>query len=52
MAMSLAEVENVAALQSFTLGGSGGMLPQEIFVIQVRCSEAHSEAYREEQRAS
>ena len=32
--MSLAEVENMAALQLFTLGGggggSGGMLPQEI----------------------
>ena len=30
--MSLVEVENMATLQSFTLGGSGGMLPQEILV--------------------
>ena len=32
-AMSLAEVEKVATLQSFTLGGSGGMLPLESLVI-------------------
>ena len=29
----LAEVENMAAMQSFTVGGSGGMLPHEILVI-------------------
>ena len=28
--MSLAEVENMAALQLFTVGGSGGILSQEI----------------------
>ena len=31
--MSLAEVENMAALELFTLGRSGGMLPQEVLVI-------------------
>ena len=31
--MSLAEVENIAALQLFTPGGSGGMVPQEILFI-------------------
>ena len=38
----------------FTLGGSGGMLPQEIFD-DFRCSEVHSgqsEACREAHRAS
>ena len=38
-AMSLAKVENVAALQLFTLGGSGGMPPQEILTILGACSE-------------
>ena len=48
-AMSLAEVENMAALHSFTLGGSGDMLPQEILVILdvLRCILVHSEACRE-----
>ena len=36
--MSLAEVENMAALQLFPLEGSGGMLPQEILMI---LGEAH-----------
>ena len=31
--MSLAEVENMATLQPFTLGRSGEKLPQEILVI-------------------
>ena len=31
--MSLAEVENMATLQLFTLGGVGGMLPQKILLI-------------------
>ena len=53
-AMSLAQVENMAALQPFTLGVSGGMLPQEILVILgvLRCILVHSEAYREAHRAS
>ena len=53
-AMSLAEVENMAALQLFTLGGSGGMLPQDILVILcvLGCILVHSEAYREAHRAS
>ena len=34
-AMSLAEVENMAALQFLTLGESGAMLPQEILAIYV-----------------
>ena len=46
--MSLAEVENMAALQLFTLEGSGGMLPPGNF----RYSEVHSEAYREAHRVS
>ena len=52
--MSLAEVENMVALQLFTLGGSGGMFPQEILVILglLRCILVHSEAYREAHRAS
>ena len=41
---SLAEVKNMVALQLFTLGGSGGMLPQEILVI-LGCSGAHSGAF-------
>ena len=45
--MSLAEVENMAAMQSFTVGGFGGMLPQEILVILggLRRIQVHSEAY-------
>ena len=52
--MSLAEVKNKAALQLFTLGGSGGMLPQEILMILsvLRCILVHSEAYREAHRVS
>ena len=54
--MSLAEVENVAALQLFTLGGrgSGGILPQEILMISgiLRHILVHSEAYREAHKAS
>ena len=49
-AISLAEVENMAALQPFTLGGSGDMLPQEILGV-LRRILVHSEAYREAQRA-
>ena len=47
--MSLAEVENMAALHLFTVGGSGGMLPQEILMILgvLRRILGHSEAYRE-----
>ena len=43
--MSLAEVDNMAALQSFTLGGSEGMLPQEILEILGVLIEVHSEGY-------
>ena len=52
--MSLAEVENMAAQQLFTLGVIGGMLPREILVILgvLRCILVHSEAYREAHRAS
>ena len=52
-AMSLVEVENMTALQLFTLGGSRGMLPQEILMILgvLRCILVHSEAYREAHRA-
>ena len=52
--MSLAEVENMASMQLFTLGGSGGMFPQEILVILgvLRHILVHSEAYREARRAS
>jgi len=49
-AISLAEVENMAALQLFTLGGCGDMLPQEILGV-LRRILVHSEAYREAQRA-
>ena len=44
----LAEVENMATLELFTLGRSGGMLPQENFVILgvLGCILVHSEAYR------
>ena len=47
--MLLAEVENMAALQSFILGGSGGMLPKEILIISgvlrhiLRHTEKHTE---------
>ena len=52
--MSLAEVENMATIQLFTLGGSGGMLPQKFLMILavLRCILVHSEAYREAYRAS
>ena len=52
--MSLAEVENTAVLQLFTLGGSGGMVPQEILVLLgvLRHILVHYEAYREAHRAS
>ena len=52
--MSLAEVDNMAALQLFTLGGVWGMLPQETLVILgvLRCILVHSEAYRETHRAA
>ena len=44
----------MAALHPFTLGGSGGMLPQEILVILsvLRYILVHSEAYRKAYRAS
>ena len=46
--MSLAEVENMAALQLLTLEGSGGMLPQEILTLGafwciLRYTEKHTE---------
>ena len=40
----LAEAENMAAMQSFTLGGSGGLAPTGDFG-NYRCSEAHSGAF-------
>ena len=45
--MSLAEVKNKVALQLFTLGGSGGILLQEILVILgfLRCILVHSGAF-------
>ena len=45
--MSLAKVENMGALQLFTLGGSGGMFPRKILVILgvLRCTLVHSKAY-------
>ena len=49
--MSLAEVENMATMQLFTLGGYGGHAPPENFV-DFKHSEAHSEAYREAHQAS
>ena len=42
--MSLGEVVNMAALELFTLGGSGGMLPPGNFD-DFRCSEVHSGAF-------
>ena len=52
--MSLAEVENMAVLQLFTLGGSGGLFSQKIMVILgvLRCILMYSEAYRETHIAS
>ena len=52
--MSLGEVVNMAARKLFTLGGSGGILPQEILMILgvLRRILVHSEAYREAHRAS
>ena len=44
--MSLAEVENIAVLQPFTLEGSGALLPQRNLSI-LWCILVHSEAYRE-----
>ena len=50
-AMSLAEVENMAALQLFTLGGGGvwGHAPQEILVSlgSMRCILRHTEKHTE-----
>ena len=53
-ALSLGEVVNMAAQKLFTLGGSGGMLPQEILMSLgvLRRILVHSEAYREAHRAS
>ena len=47
--MSLAEVEIMVALQPFILGGSGGMLPQESFVILgvLKCILRHTEKHTE-----
>ena len=49
--MSLAEVENMAALQLFTLGGGGvwGHAPQEILVSlgSMRCILRHTEEHTE-----
>ena len=47
--MSLAEVENMAALQLFTVGESGGMLPQENLINSgvLRCILVHSEKHTE-----
>ena len=47
VAKLLAEVENMAALQPLTLGGSGGDAPIEVF----KCSKVHSQAYRKSYRA-
>ena len=43
--MSLAEVENMAALQSFTLGGSGGMFPRKRIILtsSLFSGEEHSD---------
>ena len=45
--MPLAEVENMATLQLFTLGRSGGMFPQKVLMILVvlRCILVHSGAF-------
>ena len=52
--MLLGEVVNMAAQKLLTLGGSGGMVPQEILMILgvLRLILVHSEAYREAHRAS
>ena len=52
--MALWQVEKMGTLQLFILGGSGGMLPQEILAILgvLRHILVHSEAYREAHRAS
>ena len=52
--MSLDEVVNMDARKLFTLGGSGGILPQEILMILgvLKLILVHSEAYREAHRAS
>ena len=44
-----AEVVNIATLQSFTLGGSGGMLPEENLIILgvLRRILMHSEKHTE-----
>ena len=44
----LAEAENMAVLQLFNLGQSGGMLPQEILVVLGVLMHilVHSEAYK------
>ena len=49
--MSLAEVENMAALQLFNVGGLGVWFPPGNFG-DFRCSEVRSEAYGEAHRAS
>ena len=53
-AMSSDEVENMATLQLFTLGGSGGMLPQKFLMILgvLRRIQVHSESHREAHIAS
>ena len=43
--MSLAEVENIAVLQSFTLEGSGGHAPVANLIISGVLHEAHSGAF-------
>ena len=52
--MSLGEVVNMAAQKLFTLGGSGGMLPQKVLTILgvLRRILVHSEACKEAYRAS
>ena len=53
-AMSLGEVVNMAVWKLLTLGGSEGILPQEILMILgvLRHILVHYEAYREAHRAS
>ena len=50
-AMSLAEVENMAAMQSFTLGGFRVHAPPGDFG-HFRCILVHSEVYRDTQSFS
>ena len=47
--MSLVEVENIATLQLFTVGGSGSMLPQEMLVNlgDLRCILVPSEGHHQ-----